>query len=44
VVTVRGEDKAEALARTVAGETPAARIRAEHVVWLVDRQAASRLS
>lgn len=44
LVTVSGPDKAEALARTVAGETPASRIRAEHVVWLVDQEAAARLS
>jgi 6-phosphogluconolactonase len=44
VVTVRGAEKAEALARTQAGETPASRIKAEHVVWLVDREAAAGLS
>jgi 6-phosphogluconolactonase len=44
LVTVSGEEKAEALARTQAGETPASRIRAEQVVWLVDPAAASRLS
>jgi 6-phosphogluconolactonase/glucosamine-6-phosphate isomerase/deaminase len=44
LVTVSGADKAEALARTVAGETPASRIRAEQVVWLVDRKAAAQLS
>jgi 6-phosphogluconolactonase len=44
VVTVSGAEKADALARTVAGDTPASRIRAEHVVWLVDREAATSLS
>ena len=44
LVTVSGEEKAEALARTQAGETPASRIRAEQVVWLVDPAAASQLS
>jgi len=44
LVTVSGPDKAEALARTVAGETTASQIRAELVVWLVDREAAAQLS
>lgn len=44
LVTVSGADKAEALARTSAGATPAARIRAEQVIWLVDREAAAQLS
>lgn len=44
LVTVCGEEKAEALARTKAGDTPASAIRAERVVWLVDPPAASRLS
>jgi len=44
LVTVSGAEKAEAMAATVAGETPASRIRAEHVVWLVDREAAALLS
>lgn len=44
VVTVSGEEKADALARVHAGEDlPAARIRAERVVWIVDRAAASKL-
>lgn len=44
LVTVSGGEKAEAMAATVAGETPASRIRAEQVVWLVDREAAALLS
>ena len=44
LVTVSGEEKAEALARTQAGETPASKIRANQVVWLVDPAAASQLS
>jgi 6-phosphogluconolactonase len=41
--TVTGEDKREALQRMVDGEDlPAARVRAERVVWLVDRAAAPR--
>jgi 6-phosphogluconolactonase len=41
VVTVAGADKRAALARVRAGdELPAARVRAEHVVWLVDAAAA----
>ena len=44
LVTVSGAEKAEALAKTAAGETPASRIRAENVVWLVDREAAAQLS
>ncbi len=44
VITVSGAEKAEAMARTVAGETPASRVRAEHVVWLVDREAGAQLS
>jgi 6-phosphogluconolactonase len=44
LVTVSGEEKADALARTQAGETPASRIKADHVVWLVDAAAASRLT
>ena len=44
VVTVAGEDKAEALARVVAGEDlPAARVQADEILWLVDPPAASRL-
>ncbi len=44
LVTVSGTEKAEALAATMAGETLASRIRAEQVVWLVDREAAALLS
>lgn len=41
VVTVAGSDKREAMDRLRAGEDlPAARVRAEQVVWLVDRAAA----
>jgi len=44
VVTVEGEEKAEALASVVRGDdVPAARIDAERVVWLVDPAAASLL-
>jgi 6-phosphogluconolactonase len=44
VVTVEGEEKAEALASVVRGDdVPAARIDAERVVWLVDPVAASLL-
>lgn len=44
VVTVAGEGKADALARVARGEDlPAARIKAERVVWLVDPAAASML-
>jgi 6-phosphogluconolactonase len=44
VVTVTGEEKAEALAAVAAGEDlPAARIASEQVIWLVDEAAASRL-
>jgi 6-phosphogluconolactonase len=44
VVTVAGEEKAEALAAVAAGEDlPAARIKADRVVWLVDPAAASAL-
>lgn len=45
LVTVRGEEKAEALARIDGGEDlPGARITAEQVVWLVDPAAASALA
>jgi len=41
VVTVAGEAKHEAFARVQRGEdVPAARLRNEHLVWLVDRAAA----
>jgi 6-phosphogluconolactonase/glucosamine-6-phosphate isomerase/deaminase len=41
VVTVEGEDKAEAWRRVQDGDdVPAARIGAGEVVWLVDRAAA----
>lgn len=44
IVTVAGEEKAATLARVAAGEDlPAARIAAEHVLWLVDEAAASLL-
>lgn len=44
IVTVSGDEKADALARIASGEDlPAAHIRAERVQWLVDRAAASRL-
>ena len=44
VVTVCGEDRAEALAAVVRGDdVPAARISAGRVVWLVDAAAASAL-
>lgn len=39
--TVAGSDKRPVMERIVAGEQlPAARVRADHVVWLVDREAA----
>ena len=42
--TVTGEEKAEAVAKVARGEdVPAARVRAERVVWLVDRPAAALL-
>jgi 6-phosphogluconolactonase len=45
VVTVAGEEKAEALAAIAAGEDlPGGRIEAERVVWLVDDAAASQLT
>jgi 6-phosphogluconolactonase len=41
VFTVAGEDKADAFARVCAGDAlPAARVRAERVIWLVDPAAA----
>ena len=41
VVTVEGEEKRDAMTRIAAGEDlPGARIRAEHVLWLVDSAAA----
>lgn len=44
VVTVVGEEKAEALAAVAAGEDlPATRLKPERLVWLVDRAAASKL-
>ena len=43
VFTVSGDDKQEALQRIADGEDlPAARVRADRVVWLVDRSAAPR--
>ena len=45
VVTVAGEEKAEALAAVARGDdVPAARIRAERVVWLADPAAAGDCS
>ncbi len=42
VVTVAGADKAQAWARLCEGaDVPAARITAERVIWLVDREAAA---
>jgi len=42
--TVMAEDKAQALAKVARGDdVPAARVRAERVVWLVDRPAAALL-
>ncbi|HEY8547297.1 MAG TPA: 6-phosphogluconolactonase [Acidimicrobiales bacterium] len=42
--TVAGAEKADALARVAAGEDlPAARVRAEQVLWIVDPAAASKL-
>jgi 6-phosphogluconolactonase len=45
LVTVAGEEKAEALARVVAGDdtAPASHIQAEQVLWLADPAAASAL-
>jgi 6-phosphogluconolactonase len=44
VVTVSGEEKADALAAVAAGEDlPAAHIEAEQVIWIVDAAAASKL-
>lgn len=44
LVTVEGEEKAEAMAAVARGDdVPAARIEGERVVWLVDEAAASRL-
>jgi len=37
---VCGPDKRDALAATLRGETPAARVRARRTLWLVDREAA----
>lgn len=42
--TVSGAEKAEALARVAAGDdVPAARVRAEQVLWIVDPAAAAKL-
>jgi 6-phosphogluconolactonase/glucosamine-6-phosphate isomerase/deaminase len=42
--TVAGESKREALQAVVDGaDLPAARVTAERVIWLVDREAAPRL-
>jgi 6-phosphogluconolactonase/glucosamine-6-phosphate isomerase/deaminase len=44
LVTVSGEEKAEALARVVRGDDlPANQVTAEQVLWLVDPAAASSL-
>ena len=44
LVTVAGEEKAEALARVAPGDdVPAAHISGDRVVWLVDAAAASKL-
>ncbi len=44
VVTVVGSEKADALAAVARGDDlPAARLDAEHLVWLVDRAAAAKL-
>ncbi|MBL8775603.1 MAG: 6-phosphogluconolactonase [Acidimicrobiales bacterium] len=44
VVTVVGEEKADALAAVARGEDlPAGRLKAERLVWLVDRAAAAKL-
>jgi 6-phosphogluconolactonase len=42
LVTVGGEEKREAMARVIAGDTalPASRIRADRVLWIVDPAAA----
>jgi 6-phosphogluconolactonase len=46
LVTVAGDDKREALARVVAGDTdvPASHIRADRVLWIVDPAAAGDLA
>lgn len=45
LVTVEGDEKADAVRRIVEGEDlPGARIAGERVVWLVDRAAAAQLS
>jgi 6-phosphogluconolactonase len=45
IVTVSGDSKREAMARVAAGDdVPAARIRAERVVWLADPAAAGDLA
>jgi 6-phosphogluconolactonase len=45
LVTVEGDEKREAMARVAAGEDlPAAHVRADNLVWLVDRAAAADLS
>jgi 6-phosphogluconolactonase len=45
LITVAGKDKQEALARVAAGEDlPAARIRADHVLWIADPAAAGDLA
>ena len=45
LVTVEGKEKREALARVAAGEDlPAARMRADHVLWIADPAAAGDLA
>ena len=46
LVTVAGEAKREALARVAAGdpEMPAARVRADRVLWIADPAAAGELA
>jgi 6-phosphogluconolactonase/glucosamine-6-phosphate isomerase/deaminase len=45
LVTVEGDEKRDAMARVAAGEDlPAAHVRADNLVWLVDRAAAADLS
>jgi len=44
VVTVAGEEKADALARVARGDdVPAARLTADRIIWLADAAAASKL-
>jgi 6-phosphogluconolactonase len=43
IVTVEGAEKADALRLVESGDCPAAMIEAEHLLWLVDRDAAAAL-